>query len=59
MEIPALVQSLDLTREDDVPSLDWLVASCEAPDSFWSALFEFVREKGPPLRSRPGKPQDL
>ncbi|MDI1483058.1 AMP-binding protein [Polyangium sp. y55x31] len=59
MEIPALVQSLDLSREDDVPSLDWLAASCEAPDSFWSALFEFVREKGPPLRSRPGKSQDL
>ncbi|MDC3979018.1 AMP-binding protein [Polyangium jinanense] len=59
MEIPALVQSLDLSREDDVPSSGWLVESCETPDSFWSALFEFVREKGPPLRSRPGKPQDL
>ena len=59
MEIPALVQSLDLSREDDIPSIGWLAESCTSPDAFWSALFEFTREKGPPLRSRPGKPQDL
>ncbi|MDI1448126.1 AMP-binding protein [Polyangium sp. 6x1] len=59
MEIPALVQSLDLSREDEVPAIAWLAESFDSPEPFWSALFEFVREKGPPLRSRPGKPQDL
>ncbi|MRG92586.1 AMP-binding protein [Polyangium spumosum] len=59
MEIPALVQSLDLSREDDVPSLGWLAESCASPDPFWSDLFAFACEKGPPLRSRPGNPQDL
>jgi hypothetical protein len=59
IEIPALVQSLDLSREDDIPRAGWLAESQKDPEPFWAALFEHAQKMGPPLRSRPGKPQDL
>ncbi|UQA56303.1 AMP-binding protein [Polyangium aurulentum] len=59
LDIPGMLRSLSLAREDDIPQLAWLDATWKDPASFWAALLDHLRRGGPPLKSKIGVASDL
>lgn len=58
--LKALLRSLDLEREDDIPDLAWLERSYQDPAPFWALLEEHARLVASPAgKSRPGVAIDL
>lgn len=59
VDIPALLRSLDLSRQDEAPDLGQLTATWNDPPSFRKALFAYAAERTGSFRSVMGSAYDL
>ena len=58
-DVRAMLRTLDLEGEADVPDLPWLEASWADPEPFFRALFDDARAFGAPLKTKIGVACDL